>query len=184
MKTKKIKDSFFLKLENSCKEFLFPTLKKTFLLRLFFVLIGSIIFFKYIICPGWISGDSMLPSYQSGQLVFYLRYAYKFKKIKTADVVIISMASNKVFLLKRVVALSGDKVEFIDGELFVNNEAEKANYKINKADWQLEERIVGKNCVYVVGDNRSTEINRHHFGEIEKRRIKGKLLFAVPSFRD
>ncbi len=62
----------------------------------------------------------MEPTYRSRGINFCWRLRYLFSKPKRHDVVVVRFAGSKVMLLKRVVGLEGERVEFRDGKLFVN----------------------------------------------------------------
>ena len=76
-------------------------------------------------------------------------------------------------LLKRIVAVGGETVEFRKGGLYVNGTLVDEPHVRYRSDWQLPPRKVSPGHVYVVGDNRGTDINRHRFGEINMKRIVG-----------
>ena len=87
------------------------------------------------------------------------------------------MAGKKVMLLKRVVALEGDRVEFRKGKLFLNDKRVDESYVRYPSDWNLPPRKVDKDHVYVVGDNRNVSIDRHRFGQTSIDRIIGAPLW-------
>lgn len=76
-------------------------------------------------------------------------------------------------LLKRIVALEGQTVEFRQGTLFVDGERAEEPYVHFKCDWTLEQRKVEPGNVYVVGDNRSVSMDVHVFGQVARTRIEG-----------
>ena len=157
------------------KRFLLPALNRYYLLRVVAVAFLAFLFFRYICRPAWTNGESMLPTYQEREFLFYWQPTYWFSAPKRGDVVIIRMAGNSIFLLKRVVALTGETVEFREGILLINGEPLQDEWtSLTPCDWNLEPRTVAENCVYVVGDNRSMPIEQHEFGQVELRRISGK----------
>ncbi len=87
--------------------------------------------------------------------------------------VTVRFAGNKVMLLKRVVAVEGERVEFRDGKLFVDGKPVDEPYVRYPCDWNLPPRRVEKGSVYVVGDNRSMPIEDHYFGQTSINRIVG-----------
>ena len=80
-------------------------------------------------------------------------------------------------LLKRVVALEGEQVEFRHGKLLVEGKAIDEPYVRYPSDWNLSQRRVEKDCVYVVGDNRSMSVENHYFGQVSVERIMGAPLW-------
>lgn len=87
--------------------------------------------------------------------------------------VAVRFAGNRVMLLKRIVALEGEQVEFRNGRLFVNGQLIDEPYVVYPCDWNLQPRHVEKDSVYVVGDNRNMPMERHYFGQAAIRRVIG-----------
>lgn len=81
---------------------------------------------------------------------------------------------NNVMLLKRIVALEGDTVQFKNGKLIVNDSIQNEEWILDgTCNWELPPRTVEKGCVYIVGDNRSMDITAHVFGQIHTDRLVG-----------
>jgi signal peptidase I len=76
-------------------------------------------------------------------------------------------------LLKRIVALEGEELEFRGGILHVNGEAIDEPYVRYKSDWNLPPRKVERGNVYVVGDNRGVPMDHHYLGQTPRGRIIG-----------
>ncbi len=87
-------------------------------------------------------------------------------------------------LVKRVIAIEGDKVDIVDGEVFVNdvkiNEpyVEQMTGKGN-LDYPM---MVGKDEFFVLGDNREVSRDSRTFGLIDKSNIEGKVVFRLLPF--
>ena len=157
--------------------FFFPKMNKVFFIRMGISVVLLSVLFGFILMPAFINGKSMEPTYSSVGFNFCTKLKYKFKPIKIGDVVVIRYVDKK-FFLKRVVALSGDVVEFRNGVLYVNDIAQHEPYiKDNKCDWNLAPRVVQAGHVYVVGDNRTMPINQHQFGQVAISRIVGGVLW-------
>ncbi|HUU39805.1 MAG TPA: signal peptidase I, partial [Desulfatiglandales bacterium] len=89
------------------------------------------------------------------------------------DIVLIKFAGKKVMLLKRIIALEGETVEFRNGKLFVDEIEVNEPYLKYPCNWNLSPRKVKKGHVYVVGDNRNMPIKNHNFGQTLINRIIG-----------
>ncbi len=157
------------------KHFFLPEFNRRYALRLVALSLCAFILFRYILAPFYIQGESMAPTYRTGGITFSWRLAYMFSEPQRGDIVIIRLAGERVALLKRIVALPGEQVEFRDGELFINGRKLDEPYLVKPSDWNQEPRIVEECHYYVVGDNRSMPIEEHHFGEVAKKRIIGAL---------
>jgi signal peptidase I len=134
------------------RQFLLPPLTTRFFIRIFFIAIAAYLFFSYICLPLQIKGNSMEPTYRSSGVNFCWRLRYLFSKPKRHDVVVVRFAGSKVMLLKRVVGLEGEQIEFRDGKLFVNGSPPEEPYVRHPCNWNLPPRKVDNDCVYVVGD--------------------------------
>ncbi len=155
------------------KHFFLPEFNRRYALRLVVLTLCAFIVFRYIFAPFYIQGESMAPTYRTGGITFSWRLAYMFSEPQRGDIVIIRLAGQRVALLKRIVALPGEQVEFRNGELFINGMKLHEPYLVKPSDWTQGPRIVDDGHYYVVGDNRSMPIQEHHFGEVAKERIIG-----------
>jgi len=159
--------------DKKLQKFLFPDLNQTFLVRIIIVGITAFILFKYILIPFRISGFSMVPTYKNGGFNFSFTLKYLLTPPKRFDVVTVRFSGNHVMLLKRIVALEGETIAFKKGFLIVNGQKINEPYVSKRQPWDLAPRIVKKNHVYVVGDNRNVPMERHHFGQTPINRITG-----------
>jgi len=157
----------------SVRQFFFPSLTPLFLVRVFLISIFAYLFFGYLCLPFTVRGISMEPTYRDGGVNFCWRLRYLGSEPKRRDVVAVRLAGSKIMLLKRVVAREGEQVEFRHGRLFVDDKEVEEPYLRFPCNWNLAPRRVEKDCVYVVGDNRSMPIEDHYFGQTSKTRIMG-----------
>jgi len=160
------------------ENFFFPKLDARLLKRLAFLVVFCLLFFGFVCRPCVIQGESMRPTYGGFGFTFCWKPIYWVTKPKRGDVAILRMVGNKVLLLKRIIALEGDTVEFRDGQLYLNGEkAEEPWDTLGPCNWNLPPRKVEPGHVYVVGDNRSMDIDEHIFGQIPASRILGMPLW-------
>ena len=107
---------------------------------LFYALIIAIIIRSFFIQPFYIPSSSMEPSLLVGDRLFVTKYSYGYskhsfpfsppifkgrvmsKKPKRGDVVVFKTpADNRTDYIKRLVGLPGDRIQFIDSNLYINN---------------------------------------------------------------
>lgn len=157
----------------SLRRFFVPTLNKRYFIRLVLVALASYLIFGYLLIPLRIQGVSMEPTYHDRTYAFSWRLQYAFAPIKRFDVVTVRYSGRRVMLLKRVVALPGETVEFRKGYLYVDGKLIDEPYVRHRVAWELAPRTVASGHVYVVGDNRGTPMDRHQFGETSLHRIVG-----------
>ena len=135
--------------------------------------LAAYLIFGYLCTPIILRGKSMEPTYLDGSINFCWRGRYLFKGPERNDVVIIRLAGERIMLMKRVVALEGDWVEFRNGDLFVNNRKMDEPFVPAGESWNLSPRQVEAGCIYLVGDNRRTSIDQHNFGQTSLSRVVG-----------
>ena len=107
---------------------------------IFYALIIAILIRSLLVQPFYIPSSSMEPTLLVGDRLFVTKYSYGYSKHsfpfsppimknrvlfnspKTGDVVVFKTpADNRTDYIKRLVGLPGDKIQFIDGDLFFNN---------------------------------------------------------------
>jgi len=155
------------------RQFFFPSLTPKFLIRVSCIALLAYLFFGYLCTPFFIKGQSMEPTYRNGGFNFCWRLSYISSTPKRYDVVAVRFAGSRVMLLKRVVALEGERVEFINGRLLIDGKEMDEPYVVYPCHWNLLSRQVEKDCVYVIGDNRNMPMENHLFGQTSVKRILG-----------
>lgn len=164
-----------MKVEFNLKKLIFPSLNLFSFIRIASVILITIFIFTQILIPVRLKGKSMEPTLKDGSFHFILRN--KFTKIKRGDIVAIKVVSHNILILKRLIALEGEIVEFRNGKLFINGEYYNEPYITVDCDWNYPPKKVSEGKVFVVGDNRAVPIEMHDFGEVQKIRIMGKLIW-------
>ncbi len=157
-------------------DFFIPRLDTWFFIRLTIIVIICIPIFSFVLKPCIIDGGSMEPTYKRIGFTFCLRTKYLFTHPTRGDIVVLRYAHN-VLLLKRVVGLPGDSVEFRNGILYLNGKPQQEPYLRYVSDWNLPPRTVKPEHIYVIGDNRSMPLKQHKFGQISIKRVYGAPLW-------
>ena len=90
-----------------------------------FVVIVVLILQNYIIVNAQIPSGSMETTIMTGDRVFGNRLAYKDESPQRGDIVIFKYPDNeKELFIKRVIGLPGEKIEIIDGLVYINDSEE------------------------------------------------------------
>ena len=75
-----------------------------------------------------ITNKSMQPTLDEGDEILLIKRNFIFNRIKNFDIIVFRMGENN--LVKRVIGCEGDRIEIIDGELYLNNDLIKYEYYI------------------------------------------------------
>lgn len=130
----------------------------------------------FLIKPFTIHQISMRPTLEEGDRVLINRLTYHFRDPRSGDVIVFDSPVNPdEDLVKRVVAVAGDKVAVQDGVLFVNDVAQDEPYLLEQPFvGDMEEILIPSGRVFVMGDNRNNSGDSRLFGPIEVESIIGK----------
>ncbi len=129
-------------------------------------------------------GLSMEPTIAHAQGMYINHMAYSITSPNRNDVVIfqVSHSNTDQLSVKRVVGIPGDRIQIIDGYLYVNGEEEDGDFdKMQESGIAAEEIVLGEEEFFVLGDNRnnSTDSRFTSIGIITKEQIVGKVWFAL-----
>ena len=146
----------------------------------YIVIIGVILLIKaYVVTPIMVSGDSMKTTLLNRDVLILNKLAYKFTDIKRFDIVVID--DNNEYLIKRVIGLPGEKVEYRNDQLYINGKRVKEEYAREKTDDFSAE--VPEDNYFVLGDNRAVSVDSRYFGSFEKKEILGKANCVIFPFQ-
>ncbi|MDE6673099.1 MAG: signal peptidase I [Ruminococcus sp.] len=137
----------------------------TAILCVLILTISIIFFYKYQIVI--VNGNSMIPTLKSGQILIANK---NFKDINYSDIVIFDLtykeseSQNDVTerVIKRVIALPGDRISSNNGRLTINS----LTYNDYSFFSDTEQLILKSNELFVVGDNASGSSDSRVFGAI------------------
>ncbi|MCI7701556.1 MAG: signal peptidase I [Tenericutes bacterium] len=162
------------------KEFLSDTIK--YIIFIVVILVIAV----YVVGLQQIVGPSMTPTLRNGDIVILDKLSYRFSEIKRDDIVALYYADTK-FLVKRVVGLPGETVEFKDNKLYINGKYYEEKYlgdDIVTDNFSLEElnyTTIPDDMYLVLGDNRGDSMDSRDsdVGLIPKKDIYGKVRFKI-----
>jgi len=141
------------------------------------LLLSSLVTFKFLILPIRVVGISMIPAYRNGTVNFVNRISYSKAKPNRGDVVAIRMAGEKSLLLKRIIALPGERVAIRRGVVTINGAPLNEPYVLANRTWNSPEIHLNDNEYFVIGDNRTMDQRWHDFGVRKREDIVGKVIF-------
>lgn len=146
------------------------------------IVIIVVIIRSFIITPVIVSGDSMKPNLNNGEMLLVRKIGYNSGQIKRADIIVLKDGNDEI--IKRIIGLPGEHVSYKNNKLYVNDELIKESYKYRLTeDFNLEEictcSTIPEGKYLVLGDNRPVSKDSRQIGLIDEKSIVGKAVFRI-----
>ena len=159
------------------KEFLIDTTK-------YLLTAASVIFvILYVVTIQQVVGPSMSSTLESQDIVLLSRSHYRLFDMKRFDVIAFEYADTK-YLIKRVIGLPGDKVEYRNNTLYINGEVIEEEFLEGHQTEDFSLITMGYETIpegkyLVLGDNRENSLDSRSFGLIDEEDILGKVSLKI-----
>lgn len=144
------------------------------------VVIVAILIRTFIVTPVQVDGESMYPTLDDNEILLLKKYDHSYERF---DIVVFNYNNSK--LVKRIIGLPGEYVEYKNNELYINEE--KVGFKLDAYtyDFELSElgfKQIPEDYYLVLGDNRTNSIDSRRIGLIPKSNILGTTTFSIFPF--
>ncbi|MCU1309632.1 MAG: Peptidase signal peptidase [Candidatus Angelobacter sp.] len=140
----------------------------------------SVFFIIFLYQPVKVEGTSMLPGLEDQERIFINKFVYRWEAITRGDIVVFRYPrdTSKSYI-KRVIAVSGDRVIIDKGRVYVNGKLLQETYvPAAYIDFRsIPEIIVPEGEFFVLGDHRSMSNDSRDFGPVDESYITGKAVF-------
>ncbi len=153
---------------------------------------------QFLFVPVRVDGSSMKPTLEDGQLGFSNVFSIRFLgNIDRFDVVVVDVPNENKKIVKRVIGLPGETIEFngdvllINGEKmsepFINQNYAKEQMAIEQSDYFTQDFgpvTIPEDSYFVMGDNRlnSTDSRSAMYGTFKKESIRSKTVYVFYPF--
>jgi len=152
------------------------------------IIIVIILVRTYIITPVIVKGASMEPNLEENEVLFLSKISYKLNEIERFDIVVVDNGND--LIIKRIIGLPGENIEYKDNKLYINDELLEDKYAKNYTDdFNLEEicKLGKDNCTtkipedkyLVLGDNREVSADSRTKGLYDITEIEGKVVLRI-----
>lgn len=131
--------------------------------------------------PVKVEGSSMQPGLQNSDRLFVNKFIFDFGKIHRGDIVVLHSPLNpKVNLIKRVIALPGDRLNIVNGHVYLNGKLQKEPFVPQKYrdHTTLMVGVLPPHEYFVMGDHRCISEDSRDFGPVSRKEIYGEASFV------
>ncbi len=147
----------------------------------YIIIIGIIILIRiFILTSAEVVGDSMLPTLENGNFMLVEQLSSRLNTIKRFDIVVVRY-DKPSYLIKRVIGLPGEKIKYINNDLYINDYKVEETFE-RQGEVKNFEIILEEKMYFVMGDNRKDSEDSRTFGSVEKKDIIGKIFLTLYPF--
>ena len=147
----------------------------------YLIIIVVVVFIRtFIATPVRVDGSSMVPTLKNNDILILNKLARNYKRF---DIVVVRAHNAK--LVKRIIGLPGESIEYKDNKLYINGKVIKDVTPEETDDFSLEElygmKKIPDGYYFVMGDNRdgSSDSRDYRIGLIKKNNILGKTILRI-----
>lgn len=154
-----------------------PRLGTTAAVLVFLSVVLAVLVFE----PFTVRSSSMTPTLLTGDQILAERLTPRFGHLERGDLVVFKAPATRALMVKRVVALAGDRVGLADGRLVVNGHRRAEAYvdlaSVDSVYFGPE--VVPAGSVFVMGDDRADSVDSRDFGPVPLDRVLGRVLWRL-----
>ena len=151
------------------------------------ILIVVVLLRTFIITPIIVNGESMNTTLKEKQILILNKYD---KKYNRRDIVVVNYfnGEKEERLIKRVMGLPGEKVEYNENKLYINDKKVEDRFAKDTENFELsyidiDMKKIPEGYYFVIGDNRNNSIDSRIIGLVKKEDIKGTVTQSLIPFK-
>ena len=145
------------------------------------IIIVVVLIRSFVVTPVIVVGDSMKPTLNEGQILILNKLNYRFNEIERYDIVVIKVGKSEI--IKRVIGLPGETIEYRNNILYIDGHEETSEYNFDTEDFTLKSICncdkIPEDKYLVLGDNRQVSSDSRIIGLIDKKDIQGTTQISI-----
>lgn len=142
----------------------------------YFIIILVVVLIKlFVVSPIRVNGASMNPTLNDKDIMLLDEISYRFFDVERFDIVVVKEEDE--YLIKRVIGLPGETVEYKNDKLYIDDKYVKEDFK-HKETFDFSTTL-GKDEYFIMGDNRTNSTDSRVFGPISRDKIMGKTSLTI-----
>lgn len=156
------------------------------------IVISCIIAFviTIFIKPTIVKQYSMSPTLNNNDFLIINRFLYNRGTPERGDIVVFrtdikSDSGRDKLLIKRIIAVPGEKITIREGQVYINDILLEENYLPNIQTYGDIDLVIPRNKLFTMGDNRGNSLDSRDpsLGLVDKEQIIGKAFLRLYPFR-
>lgn len=142
------------------------------------IILVVLILRTFIVTPIIVSGESMVPTLDGGELMLLKKYDTSYERF---DIVVVNKNVEGDNLIKRVIGLPGETIRYRNGNLYINDEVIEDTYAYGETG-NFREITLGNDEYFLMGDNREISLDSRSLGIIKNKEIEGTVGIVLYPF--
>jgi len=142
------------------------------------IILVVLILRTFVITPIIVSGESMVPTLDGGELMLLKKYDTSYERF---DIVVVNKNVEGDNLIKRVIGLPGETIKYRNGNLYINDEIIEDTYAYGETG-NFREITLGNDEYFLMGDNREISLDSRSLGIIKNKEIEGTVGIVLYPF--
>ena len=133
---------------------------------------------RFVVTAVVVEGKSMSPTLEPGDRYYVNCWLPYFRGYQRGDLVVIRDRARADFMVKRIVGVSGDRIQLRRGKVYTNGQPLDEPY-VSAGSYTYSRQlgtqaiVVGKDSYFVLGDNRLTSEDSRSYGDVDRADLVG-----------
>lgn len=132
---------------------------------------------KTYVCIVMVDGDSMVPTFHSGDLLLVHKRTYENQSPSRGDVVVSRFRSE--LIVKRIVGLPGETIEVVKGRVHIDGNPIPETHAMSHGNLNVRSGELFPGRYAVLGDNRASTDYQLFFAVVPQESVIGKATLAL-----